>query len=68
MRERHDTHRRRTASGANNCLSSRIALLQPSGDGDRRLQQKIALTSNATHHGFYNYCSSDVKQAQHLGI
>jgi hypothetical protein len=41
-------HTRRTASGANNYyLSSRITLLQPPGD-DRRLQQKIALTTRRT--------------------
>ena len=38
---------RQKASGANNYLSSRITLLQPSGD-DRRLQQKIALTTRRT--------------------
>jgi hypothetical protein len=40
-------HRRRTASGANNYLPSKITLLQPPGD-DRRLQQKIALTTRRT--------------------
>ena len=59
--------RRRTASGANNYLSS----LQDYAFTTFRRRPPTTTENradNATHHDFYNFYNFDVNQVQHLGI